>query len=106
MKDKNPTNVFGKIIKDAVEVILQDKLGNEVKAILLFGSFADGTFTPRSDIDICVVFRRDISLKEATQFRIRVSGQLPEKVDIQVFDVLPRKVRREIVRNHKVLYEP
>ncbi|MBI2581234.1 nucleotidyltransferase domain-containing protein [Candidatus Woesearchaeota archaeon] len=93
------------IIRRASEVILQDELGSEAMAILLFGSFADGTFTPRSDIDICVVFRTDISLKEATRFRIRVSGQLPEKADIQVFNTLPQKVKREIARNHKILYK-
>ena len=93
------------IIKRASEAILQDELGSEVRAILLFGSFADGTFTPRSDIDICVIFRTDISLKKATQFRIRVSGQLPEKADVQVFNTLPQKVKREIARAHKVLYK-
>ena len=93
------------IIKRASEAILQDELGSEVRAILLFGSFADGTFTPRSDIDICVIFRTDISLKKATQFRIRVSGQLPEKADVQVFNTLPQKVKREIARNHKIIYK-
>ncbi|MBI2176049.1 nucleotidyltransferase domain-containing protein [Candidatus Woesearchaeota archaeon] len=93
------------IIKKAAEAVLQDELGSEARAILLFGSFADGTFTPRSDIDICVVLRRDISLKEATQFRIRVSGQLPEKADIQVFNTLPEKVKREIAKNHKIVYK-
>ena len=93
------------IIKRAAEVVLQDEPGSKVRAILLFGSFADGTFTPRSDIDICVVFRKDISLKEATQFRVRVSGQLPEKADIQVFNILPQKVKLEIARNHRIIYK-
>ena len=94
-----------KIIKKAVSIILADELKKEIKAILLFGSFADGSFTTRSDIDICVVFKDEISLKEATKFRIRISGQLPSKVDIQVFNVLPFKIKKSIAANHKILYK-
>lgn len=93
-----------KKIEKAVNVILNDELKNNIKAILLFGSFADNSFTKRSDIDICVVFRK-INLKDATEFRIRVSGELPEKVDVQVFNILPQKVKKDIARNHKVLYK-
>ncbi len=100
---KNQSNMA--IIGKAVDAIMQDRLKGEVKAILLFGSFADNTFTGRSDIDICAVFRKDISLREATKFRIRVSGQLPEKVDVQVFNILPQKIKKRIAASHKVLYK-
>lgn len=94
-----------KMIERALGVILNDEFSDKIKAILLFGSFADNSFTSRSDIDICVIFKEDLSIREATQFRIRVSGQLPEKIDVQVFNTLPQKVKREIARNHKVLYK-
>lgn len=93
------------LIERAVEVILEDKLGQDIKAILLFGSFADNSFTRRSDIDICAVFKKEMSLKDATEFRIRVAGQLSDKMDVQVFNILPQKVKREIARNHRVLYK-
>lgn len=93
-----------KIIDQASKLILKDELKDDIKSIILFGSFADKSFTRRSDIDICVVFK-DISLKEATNFRIRISGQLPKKVDIQVFNFLPLKIKREISKNHKILYK-
>lgn len=99
---KNQNN--RKLIDRAVEAILNDELGKDIKAILLFGSFADNSYTPMSDIDICVVFR-EISSSESTQFRIRVSGQLPDKVDVQVFNILPQKIKRDIARNHRVLYQ-
>jgi len=101
--EKNQSNK--KIIDKALTLLLNDGLKDNIKAILLFGSFADNTFTSRSDIDICVVFKREVSLKEATLFRARVSGELPKKVDIQVFNVLPQKVKRDIARNHKILYK-
>jgi len=94
-----------RIIERAVDVILKDELGKNIEAVLLFGSFADNTFTGNSDIDICAVFKKDISLKEATKFRIRISGQLPEKIDIQVFNALPQKIRKNIAGNHKVIYQ-
>lgn len=93
-----------RVMEKAVQMILHDQRGEDVKAILLFGSVADKSFTKSSDIDIAVVFHKDISIKEATAFRIRVSGELPEKVDVQVFNMLPEKIKREVARNHRVLY--
>ena len=101
--EKNQDNK--RIMEKAVDIILNDALKDNIKAVLLFGSFADNSFTKRSDIDICAVFRKELSLKEATEFRIRVSGELPKKADVQVFNTLPQKVKRDIARNHKVLYK-
>ena len=101
--EKNQNNK--RLIERAIEKILNDKFGNDIKAILLFGSFADNSFTPRSDIDICVVFNKELPIKNATEFRIRVSGNLPEKVDVQVFNILPQKIKKAVARNHRVLYK-
>ena len=92
------------LIDKAVQLILQDELKGSVKAILLFGSHAKGIVTKRSDIDVCAVFT-NISLEEATKFRIRILGNFSAKVDIQVFNTLPQKIKRSIARNHKVLYK-
>ena len=99
---KNANNK--KIIEKAVQLILQDKMRDNVKAILLFGSHVKGIVTRRSDIDVCVVFD-EISIEEATKFRIRISSELPDKADIQAFNVLPQKIKRAIARSHKVLYK-
>src|SRR3989344_3392362 len=45
-----------KIIEKAVQLILNDKLKDKIQAVLLFGSHSKGIITPRSDIDICVLF--------------------------------------------------
>jgi|TARA_B100001971_G_C18123598_1_gene500771 predicted nucleotidyltransferase len=92
-----------KVFDKAKKLILNDKLKHKIKAILLFGSHSKGIVTKRSDIDICVIFT-DISLEEATKFRIRISGEFPKKVDIQVFNILPQKIKRSIAGNHKILY--
>lgn len=100
---KNQNNK--RLIEEVVNTILNDKLKESIKAILLFGSFADNSYIFRSDIDICVIFKKDLSLNEATRFRIRISGEFSEKIDIQVFHVLPQKIKRDIARNHKVIYK-
>ncbi|HLC70809.1 MAG TPA: nucleotidyltransferase domain-containing protein [Candidatus Nanoarchaeia archaeon] len=93
-----------KIIRQTIDLILKEDTQNNVKAILLFGSHADGTAMWRSDIDICAVFKREITLTEATKFRIHILGRVDDVVDLQVFHTLPVKVRNAIVENHKILF--
>lgn len=100
---KKDSNSLG-IIDKAVQLILQDKLKDKVKAVFLFGSHARGIVTKRSDIDICVVFDK-ISREEADKFRVRILGHFPLSMDVQVFNILPQKIKREIAHSHKVLYK-
>lgn len=93
-----------KLVERAKEAILNDILYNNIKSILLFGSMVENKMTFRSDIDIAVIFDK-IDLKEATKFRIRVLRELPDKVDVQVFNVLPQKIKKEILRRHRALYK-
>ena len=92
------------LIKKAVRLILEDKMKDRIIAVLLFGSHVSGLVTPRSDIDICVIFK-GISAEEAVKFRIRILREFSEKVDVQVFNVLPQKIKRSIARSHRVLYK-
>jgi predicted nucleotidyltransferase len=96
---------FDQVLSSAVDVILNNKINREIKAILLFGSHADGTAIWRSDIDICVVFKKDVTDKEAFLFRKNLLGQLPDVVDLQVFNVLPQKIKRAIAENHRILFQ-
>ncbi len=92
------------IINGAMDVIKEDFLFRKIKKIMLFGSTVENKRTFNSDIDIAVEFDK-INLKEATKFRIRISGKLPERADIQVFNILPTKIKKSILKKHKVLYE-
>ncbi|MFO8016759.1 MAG: nucleotidyltransferase domain-containing protein [Candidatus Woesearchaeota archaeon] len=91
------------MIEEAKEVILEETDPKRIKRIILFGSAAENQLTFRSDIDISVEFF-DISLEEATAFRIRVSGRVNSRVDIQVYNHLPEKIRKEIKTKGKILY--
>ena len=93
------------IIEESVRIILNDNQADKIDSILLFGSFADSTFHEKSDIDIAVVFKNEVSLKEATLFRKRISAELNSKVDLQVFNILPIKIKNQIARNHKILFK-
>ena len=92
-----------KIIKDSVRVLLDDDKEN-IQAILLFGSQVNNKAIWRSDIDLCVVFKKELNIKKATLFRKRMLGLLPTKVDLQVFNNLPLKIKKSIADNHKVIF--
>ncbi|MEK6900868.1 MAG: nucleotidyltransferase domain-containing protein [Nanoarchaeota archaeon] len=93
-----------KIIEETKRLILQDQLFSKIQRIILFGSTVDNTRTFRSDIDIAVEFS-EIDLKEATRFRIRISSSAQDDVDIQVFNILPEKIKKEIHLTGRVLYD-
>lgn len=93
-----------RIVEETKEVILNHRFSKKIKKILLFGSIVSNKMTFRSDIDIAVKFDK-ISLKDATKFRINVSGRLPKRVDVQVFNVLPEKLKKSILLKNKVIYE-
>ena len=92
------------LIEEAKTYILESKYSPKIKKIILFGSAVTNELTFRSDIDIAVEFF-NISQKEATEFRIKISGSLSKKIDIQVYNTLPDKIKKEIDEKGKVLYE-
>ena len=92
------------IIEDVKDFILQSKYLSKVKRIVLFGSHAEKSVHFGSDIDLAVEFDL-ISQKEATEFRVFVSGRVSSRVDIQVYNILPKKIKDEIDSTGKVIYE-
>ena len=92
------------MINDTKEVILDTAYFSKIKKIYLFGSIAEGTNTLRSDIDMAVEFS-EINLKEATKFRIYISERVSNKIDIQVYNVLPKKIKKEINSKGKIIYD-
>ena len=93
-----------KIIHDALEIILEHRLRNKIKGVLLFGSLIKNKMTFRSDIDIAVEFDK-ITKKDALDFRKRITGETHDKIDIQVFNFLPEKIKRSILKSHRILYK-
>jgi len=93
-----------KMIEEAEEIILNDILFSRIKRIILYGSAAEKKMTLGSDIDLAVEFS-DIGLKEATLFRKRVSGKINQRVDVQAYNFLPKKIISEIELKGKIIYK-
>ena len=95
-------------IKSAIEkaryLILNHELSKNVKRIILFGSAAENELRLGSDIDLAVDFDK-IDQKDAVKFRINILGRLDDKFDIQVYNILPEKIKKEIEKHGRVIYE-
>ena len=96
--------IIKSMIKDAKEIISESKYFPQIKRIILFGSAVENKLTFSSDIDVAVEFD-EITKREATIFRIAILSKLPDKMDVQVFNVLPDKLKDDIQKKGKVLYE-
>ncbi len=90
------------LVERAKDEILNTKYQPFIKRIVLFGSTAERLRHLGSDVDIAVEFD-DIDIKEATEFRIKVSYS--DMIDIQVYNVLPAKIKKEIDEKGKIIYE-
>ncbi len=86
----------------AVKKILELDVENKVKFIILYGSQSNNTPTPMSDIDLAIYYDGD--KRERFNFRIKISGMLNKKYDIQIFQDLPLQVKKEVIKG-KVLHQ-
>ena len=93
-----------KIIEDSIETIKRHPRFKDIKTIKLFGSHVENMSTLFSDVDLAVVFD-DITDKDAAQFRINILGSCTDKVDLQVYNTLPDKIRKEIDQKGRIVYE-
>ncbi|HLD73191.1 MAG TPA: nucleotidyltransferase domain-containing protein [Candidatus Nanoarchaeia archaeon] len=87
--------------QDLIKALKKLNLFTKTNFIILFGSVSKGRANPLSDIDLCISL--DLPPKERLQARIKLSGLLPEKCDIQVFEDLPLYVQKSVLSG-KVLY--
>lgn len=85
-------------------IILKTKWFKRIKRIILYGSSVENQRSLRSDIDIAVEFD-EIGISEATEFRLYISGRTGDKIDIQVYNVLPDKIKKEMDEKGKMIYE-
>ena len=90
------------LIEQAKEDIINSKYFAQIKKIILFGSTIERLRHLGSDVDIAVEFD-DIDSKTAAEFRIRFNYD--ENLDIQVYNVLPDKIKKEIDKKGRVIYE-
>ncbi len=72
----------------------------QVQAVILYGSYAKGTQKPISDIDICVITKKNIS----ETVKVDVCGFSGPKIDVVWFWDIPPIIRYAALREGKVLF--
>lgn len=91
------------LINEAKEIILEE-LKNNVNEIILFGSYAQNKQTKDSDIDLAIKLKKKSKLNP-TKIRAALIGNMPsEKLDIQIYESLPEKIKKEINKHGKTLF--
>lgn len=74
----------------------------EVYAILLYGSYAKGEQTKRSDIDICVVAPKLKTPKEFARLLGKIWRNIDaNKYDVRIFEELPLYIKIEVIKNYE-----
>ncbi len=92
------------IIEDTRKIILDTEYFSKIKRIVVFGSTIEKTRTLLSDVDIAVEFI-EIERKESSRFRVRVLSLANKNVDVQIYNFLPEKIKKQIDENGKTIYQ-
>ena len=72
--------------------------------VVIYGSALSEYYTPpRSDIDV-VIITQLIDKEENMNFWTEITGQLSEKYDIKIFELLPLFIKIEVIKNYKVIF--
>mgnify|MGYP001601281456 CR=1 FL=1 len=93
-----------RLVEETKEILIESKWFKKIKKIILFGSSAENQRSLRSDIDLAVEFD-EIKISEATEFRRYIFGRANDRIDIQVYNILPEKIKKEIDEKGKAIYE-
>lgn len=92
---------MGKETEKVFNLLKKMKHFDRLKFICLYGSQIAKGATKESDIDICLYY--DIKNKRALQNLLyKIKGSLPERFDVQMFQLLPLFIRKEIFGGHFV----
>ncbi len=91
------------LIKEVLNVIKQTELFPKIKKIVLFGSAAENELTLLSDLDIAAEFD-DIDPNTALKFCLEIKRNFSDRLDIQVYNVLPNKIKKMIDEHGRMLY--
>ncbi|MEW6026343.1 MAG: nucleotidyltransferase family protein [Planctomycetota bacterium] len=99
-----PNTFRTRAIRERIEKVCRQ---NDVVFMALFGSFARGQQTPKSDIDILIRFdsSREKSLLDLIHTENEMRKVFKRKVDLLSQESISPYLRNEILRSMKVVYE-
>ena len=76
-----------------------------VLKVALFGSFAKGKETKKSDVDLLVKLKKNKSLLDLVELKLELEESLDRKVDIVTYNSLHPLLKKIILSEQKVIYE-
>jgi len=98
------------LIEKFLEEIKKTKYFSRIEFIALFGSYLTEYHIDESDIDICIYIKDN--KKNLAEIRLDLLGRFDNRLDIQLFDLLPLYIQIEVlkgkflyVKNEDLLYE-
>jgi len=99
-----PNTFWNRAVKEKIEKVCQQ---NDVVFMALFGSFAKGKQTPKSDIDILIRFdsSREKSLLDLIHTENEMRKVFKRRVELLSQESISPYLRNEILRSMKVVYE-
>jgi hypothetical protein len=97
MQKKNSPGSFPPAIISIVEEL---RAHDAVLGLILFGSVARGCARPFSDVDICIVTKKNIP--DAVRMELLSYGS--ETIDVSIFEDLPLQIRFRVIREGKILF--
>lgn len=77
-------------------------LREDVRGVLLYGSWATGESHEKSDIDICIVapFAED----ETAIWRSAITAVRDDRYDIRIFELMPLHLKMRVIEQGVVVY--
>ena len=89
-------------IEKIIEPILRK---HAVRKAALFGSYADGSATEESDVDVLVEFCGSKSLLDLIELNDDLESALKNKVDVVTYNSLHPLLRNSILAEQEMIYE-
>lgn len=78
---------------------------NDIVAVYVFGSVATGRSRASSDLDLAIMFRRQISGDERMAYETELSNMLGRDVDLVVFGQSGALLQHQILKSGRLVYE-
>jgi len=92
-------------IKSIIIDIVPILKAQEVEKASVFGSFAKGCATEKSDIDILVQLKKDKSLLDLVGLKLDLEAKLGRKVDLLTYQSINPYLKQIIFDEQQVIYE-
>ena len=71
--------------------------------VVIYGSYATGEYTTRSDIDV-VIITREKNREKNKRIWLEIIGQVPSRYDLKVFELLPLEIKAEVIKKNLIIF--